>query len=173
MTSGEGEVFGVAADVRIHEHRRKRNLNSNEFVGVIDDDLHVDPSMLQKYCFASPSSAAVDFVTVLAAVRFADRAVKRRHSVAWARRIQLSIPVSDTRRWSSSRVLSRLHDCLNYLTGDIWQLEFSKRRSVSKFLSAGHTPHLVPPPDAPYVGIPYSDGLDSYAQATLLRDREP
>jgi 7-cyano-7-deazaguanine synthase in queuosine biosynthesis len=173
MTSGANEVFGVAAQVEILERRPKRSRAAGQFVAVLDSDLRVDPSMLERYCFASPNKTAVDFVTVLAAVRFADRAVKRRHSLAWARKIVLVVPVFDLRLWSSSRVIDELRGCLGYLTGDIWEFEFTRRQKASKLLGPGHTPHIVRPPEGSYVGIPYSDGLDSYAQAKLLLNREP
>lgn len=161
----------VSATVRLIESESKR-AETADHTAVLGIDIHVDASLLEKYCFASPSKEAVDLVTVLAAARFADRAVKRRHNTGWGRVLAVTVPVFDVAGWSKRSTQAKLEDCLSYLTGDTWEFSFTKRRS-GKRLAPGHTGHLIEIPKGDYVGVPYSNGLDSYAQARLLSHREP
>jgi hypothetical protein len=167
----EGAPFSVKATVRLAESGSKGK-SDVDYVGVIGSDIRVDPSMLETYCFASPSIDAVDLVTVMGGVRLADRAIKRRHVDGWGRAIHLVVPVFDVDRWSRSSTQNALEVCLSYLTGDAWSFTFLKRRK-GKRLTMGHSDHVVKMPDGEYIGVPYSDGLDSYAQARLLSEREP
>ena len=172
MMASHSELFGSSGNVRIVERRRRGRVSNGEYVARIDEDLIVDPSMLEQYCFASPTSKALDLVTVLSAVRFADRAVRRRLSNAWPRKIEVTVPVLDLQAWTRAKVTELLEECLGYLTGDQWKFDFIRRTRSPSTLKVGHTPHVVSLPKAAYVSIPYSDGLDSYAQATLLASRE-
>ena len=38
------------------------------------------------------------------------------------------IPVHEPKRWKNEAVSNALHDLLNFLTGDRWQIEFTKRK---------------------------------------------
>lgn len=70
----------------------------------------------------------LDFLVIGTSVYFADKHVSRKiHSQdSWTREIELTISVYELELWNSSK-----HDLqlmLNFLTGDIWNIEFIKRK---------------------------------------------
>jgi 7-cyano-7-deazaguanine synthase in queuosine biosynthesis len=92
----------------------------------------------------------------------ADRSL-RRPARRWGRRITLQLPVHDVQHWSTTSVVVTLVEALNFLTGDLWTLDFKPRK------------HPAPSPlqrplrlvaDAKAV-MPFSDGLDSWAVAII------
>ena len=98
-----------------------------------------------------------------AAVEYGDR-VQRRPVLKWQREIELRIPVHDPDRWNDQRVADTLHDVLEFLTGDQWQITFYKRSQP-----------LNPPRQGQFnlkdginAVIPFSDGMDSRAVAGLM-----
>ena len=101
----------------------------------------------------------VDFVRLAALVFFADRTVPRPRG--WLRQLDLDIAVSDPDRWSGrAETLAAL---LNALTGDVWQLRFSRRREPT----AGTRAEA---PDASRVVL-FSGGADS-ASGALISDHD-
>ena len=121
---------------------------------------------LETYCIAKWEPIVYDAMLVAAAVEFADR-VQRRPQMSWQRDFQLVIPVHDPRHWKSKPVSDALHEVLNFLTGDQWNIEFCKRK---KSVSAPSQGQFNLPADLSAV-IPFSDGLDSRCVAGIL-DRE-
>ena len=116
----------------------------------------------QNICFTNWQPIIFDAFLLAAAVELADK-TRRRSAYSWHRQIELRIPVHDPERWNDKRVLNSLHDALNFLTGDQWQVTFSGR-SASE----------APPPQCRFnlparltAVMPFSDGLDSRA---LWRD---
>jgi hypothetical protein len=98
-----------------------------------------------------------------AAVEFSDRAIKR-PSRGWTRQIELRIPVHDPARWNKPDVFNSLHEALEFLTGDLWKVEFIKRMKTElppaqESLQLRRSTKAV---------IAYSDGMDSRAVAGLL-----
>ena len=118
---------------------------------------------LESYCIAKWEPVVYDALLVAAAVEFADR-TQRRPSLSWQRDFQLMIPVHEPERWNNKAVLDALHDVLNFLTGDRWQMEFCKRK---KPLSAPTQQQFSLPSGLTAV-IPYSDGMDSRCVAGIL-----
>lgn len=130
---------------------------------VIGRNVIVDPQVLSAYCFRSITSRIADLVLLAGVVAFADKIVKRRHSVAWRREIDVTIPVCEPEFWQQKKLAHALHDTLGFLTGDTWHFTFSHRRQPLEVasqptLSLGQSPVVV---------MPYSDGLDSFAAARL------
>lgn len=121
---------------------------------------------LETYCIAKWEPVAYDAMLVAAAVEFADK-VQRRPQMSWQRGLQLVIPVHDPRHWNSKPVSDALHEVLNFLTGDRWNIEFCRRK---KSVSAPPQGQFNLPADLNAV-IPFSDGLDSRCVAGIL-DRE-
>ena len=120
---------------------------------------------LHEYCFSAPTGISHDIASLLGAVRLADRGFVRHHSRAWERTLEIELPVYELSTWRTQAVTNSLEDCLKYLTGDQWSFRFVKRRR--KPATAGQV-HLVSSPDVPRVFVPFSHGLDSYAQSELL-----
>ncbi|MFM0758090.1 hypothetical protein [Paraburkholderia strydomiana] len=148
-----------------------RRRSSKAQIVHLSQEIRVRPEALAEYCFSKPDALAYDLMTVIGAVTYADLTLVRRHSQGWSRRLELEIPVYDISRWSSSAESSLTH-CLNYLTGDIWSFRFVKRQG-----------EVEAPPQDPLgrglsenrsrVFVPFSHGLDSFAQVRLLQQAEP
>jgi hypothetical protein len=118
---------------------------------------------LETYCFTNWEPVVYDALLVAAAVEFADR-IQHRSALKWNRQLQLRIPVHDPDLWNDGKVSATLHNALNFLTGDQWQISFRER---TKPLDAVQQQRLELPVGITTV-IPFSDGLDSRAVAGLM-----
>ncbi|MET3916834.1 hypothetical protein ABID97_003616 [Variovorax sp. OAS795] len=138
---------------------------------VVDEEIGINTRLLQDYCFTPPTPFTYDLMTVVAAVRCADRQFTRSMSEGWSRRLTLEVPVFDTTLWRQSKTKALLAQTLSYLTGDEWVFEFRARRRKFRMPHDGYLA-LTPNPSTRF--IPYSHGLDSFAQLRLLQhaDRE-
>jgi hypothetical protein len=134
----------------------------------IQHEIRVSADLLEEYCFAKPTSVGYDLMTVAGAIKYADRAFTRHHAQSWSRSIKLQIPVLDKATWQKPNVADCLRDCLTYLTGDDWQFSFTQRRKEppepTRLIGLHHAKE--------HIFIPYSHGLDSFAQLRLLESRE-
>ena len=127
----------------------------------------IDARNLERYCFKADDQLLVDLTAVLAAVRSVDRSEIRQHSIGWRRELSIDVAVARLDLWRRPEVLAALLDALNYLTADNWSANFVKRH---KRKPGPSQTHLVSLPPQARVFMPYSNGLDSYAIATELRD---
>ena len=126
-------------------------------------DLRFSTAGLQSYAFARWEPVVHDAMILAAAVEFADRSTKR-PALGWTRKIELRVPVHEPDRWSAPAVLDALHDALQFLTGDVWAIEFAQRKSTAL---APSQEHLQLPVKTEAV-IAYSDGMDSRAVAGIM-----
>lgn len=129
----------------------------------INQHVAFNTSRLESYCFVDWQPVVFDAMLVAGAVEFADR-ILRRSAYRWDREIELRIPVHEPDRWNDRKVLKSLHDSLDFLTGDRWEISFTARSAPT-----------VPPsqfqleiPQGLTSVIPFSDGLDSRAVAGLM-----
>lgn len=129
----------------------------------IDENIRFSTDDLETYCFAEWNPIVYDALLVAAAVEFGDR-TQRRPSMKWEREIELRIPVHDPDRWNDSGVSDVLHDALDFLTGDRWQITFYKRCHPPS--SPRQLPFALP--EGLSAVIPFSDGLDSRIVAGLM-----
>ena len=132
----------------------------------IDEHLKFDAKGLATYCLTDWDTTVYDAFVVAAAVQFCDHTA-RRSSTGWGRDMALRVPVHDLDRWGSPDVSRALHDALAFLTGDRWRMDFAARRGCSVTTPGP----LLEIDDSPCVVMPFSDGLDSYVAARLLRLR--
>jgi 7-cyano-7-deazaguanine synthase in queuosine biosynthesis len=130
----------------------------------IGENLQFSPEPLASYFFAEWEPIIFDALLVAAAVEFCDK-VKRRSVLHWAREIELRVPVHDPQIWARNDVSQNLHEALEFLTGDRWQIEFSKRR---KSVARPQQGLFNLPSTEELAVIPFSEGLDSRAVAGLL-----
>lgn len=126
-------------------------------------DLRFSTEGLQSYAFARWEPVIHDAMIVAAAIEYADRTT-RRPALGWTRKIDLRVPVHEPDRWSAPSVLDGLHDALQFLTGDIWTIEFV-RRSGKALAPSQENLQLPVKTDAV---IAYSDGMDSRAVAGIM-----
>lgn len=151
--------------VRLSEHEESQS-KPGLIVRKLDDRISFETKHLHEYCYRAPTALSHDIATLLGGVRIADRGFARHHSKTWRRELHLELPVYQLQTWRSPDVVESLQDCLQYLTGDRWSFQFVKRRRKS--LMTGQI-HVVASPVAPRVFVPFSHGLDSYAQSELIR----
>lgn len=106
-----------------------------------------------------PEEIGLDLLIVAAHVYAADTRISRKTESqdTWTREIRLIIPVSDISIWN--KVFTLLVELLNFLTGDIWEIEFRQRPET--FVS------IIPQrqedqPKPPFTKLQlFSGGLDS------------
>jgi Queuosine biosynthesis protein QueC len=160
--------FGRTGIVRVVERQVPPVLGVKTLV--VDEEVGVDARLLLHYCYSQPNPFTYDLMTVVAAARAADREFSRVHSEAWARKLTVEVPVYDVELWRSSKTQALLTQTLCYLTGDEWEFDFKARRRRFK-------PPQEPPLRLTNVTksrfLPYSHGLDSFAQLSLLQARDP
>lgn len=106
-----------------------------------------------------PSAIATDLLVLAAHVHAADTRIARstQSQDSWTREIRVVVPVSNIITWDKTKVV--LRRALNFLTGDLWTIEF---RPLPNSL-----PDVRPTGTLPLEGIPFdgvslfSGGLDS------------
>lgn len=112
-----------------------------------------------------PTELAIDLLVLAAHVQAADTHISRETESqdSWTREIRIIVPVSDVEKWSNAT--SELQRCLNFLTGDLWNIHFWKRPEEH--------PYPKPKSSLP-IGLPFdsvslfSGGLDSLIGAIDL-----
>jgi 7-cyano-7-deazaguanine synthase in queuosine biosynthesis len=133
---------------------------------LVDEEIGIDTQLLQDYCFAPPTGFTYDLMTVVAAARCADREFTRAMSEGWSRQLTVAIPVYEIGLWGHTKTTELLAQTLSYLTGDEWIFKFRARRSRFR---EPHENYLALDPNRSTRFIPYSHGLDSFAQLRLLQ----
>lgn len=154
-----------SAHVVVSESQHLEATSDDSIYVTLRDNYHLRLDALTDFCCADTSPLGADLAVVLAAVRDADKRVHRFHSIGWQRNIRLDVPVYELQKWRQPEVQAAMRDCLQYLTGDSWDVHFYKRRK--KFTSATQRPLGIQPRDN-VAFMPFSHGLDSYAQLVLL-----
>jgi hypothetical protein len=158
MTNTDAELPEVKVNVIEHGSTPRRHwLNCR-----IGTHLQLRTDDLAAYFFAGWEPILFDTLLLAAAVEFCDR-VKKRPTLRWGRLICLRLPVHDLATWQRANVRNSLRNALEYLTGDIWQIEFIQRKTNAPAPQQG----LLSLEDKIAV-IPFSEGLDSRAVAGLM-----
>jgi len=129
-------------------------------------DIRFSSAGLESYLFAGWNDDVFDALLVAAAVEFCDRR-RVRPALGWGRKFELLIPVHDADKWNARPVKAALIDALEFLTGDQWSFEFTKRKMAE---SPVRQVTLPLPPEMRAV-IAFSTGLDSRAVAGLLSNK--
>lgn len=130
----------------------------------IGEHLRFSSEPLASYFFAQWEPVLFDALLLAAAVEFCDK-IKRRPALKWTREIELRIPVHDPALWTRHEIAESLNKTLQFLTGDRWKIEFSKRKKEVAPPQQGQ--FNLPPVQLPVV-IPFSEGLDSRSVAGLM-----
>lgn len=110
-----------------------------------------------------PSETGVDLLVLAAHVHAADTRISRKSESqdGWTREIRLVVPVSDPDRWGT--VASIFVQLLNFLTGDLWKVEFRARPLQFDRVTL-ERPALVVNPVFDDLAL-FSGGLDSLVGA--------
>lgn len=120
-----------------------------------------------------PSAIAIDLLVLAAHVQAADTRVSRitQSQDSWTRELRLVVPVSDVEVWR--KATSTLTRALDFLTGDLWTIEF---RPLPNDLPSIIPTGTLPLEGAPFDGVSlFSGGLDSLIGAVdmLQGDKTP
>ena len=132
----------------------------------IGKNIILETDSLASYFLAKWEPIVFDALLVAAGVEFCDK-VKRRPKLGWGRVFELRVPVSDPERWKSPKVHDALIDAVQFLTGDVWEITFVKRRKVLE--TPQETFHLSL--NGELAVLPFSEGLDSRAVAGLMAEK--
>ena len=130
----------------------------------VDSVLDIEFSTLYDRC-KIPDSVILDFFFLASVVYGVDKLVSREKTDdRWTRTLELSVPVSDSEKWSS--VKDDIETCLSFLTGDIWTIHFTDRQhELYRPKQRKRRRRNVPPhADASTVCL-FSGGLDSLVGA--------
>jgi Queuosine biosynthesis protein QueC len=128
----------------------------------IDEHLSFDTAEMESFFFAEWEPVLYDAFLLAAAAEFCD-ITQRRPVLRWGRDIHLHLPVHEPERWQQVDVIRALHDALDFLTGDRWQVTVYARQQPAPqprqgLFRLGHDKSAV---------IPFSKGLDSWIVAGL------
>lgn len=130
---------------------------------VLGKDIRSQPSQIARHCLVDHRGISEDVATIAEGLALADRLFPRRRGSSWAREIALKIPVFELATFRKCDVVDALGDAIHFLTGDRWNIQFVQRSGQPISQS------LLPFQKVEYRFVtPYSDGLDSFAQAALL-----
>lgn len=136
---------------------------SSTVSAVLGETIRTNPTPIARHCLKELAPVSEDLATLVEAVALADRIQTRLLTEGWARRFALSIPVFEKEIFSKTTIADALRDVLGFLTGDAWEIEFTKRSDnpiAERYLALSD--------DQPKFVVPFSDGLDSFAQVAFL-----
>lgn len=100
-------------------------LRSHDFVG--GRDFQINHRAISEAIMRPLTSRMVDLLRISASIYFLDRLIPRdrRHGPrGWIRTISYSLEVQEPDFWTASPVRELLHEALNFVSGDRWNLEF-------------------------------------------------
>ncbi len=137
---------------------------------LLGTDVKIKSEALYQYCVRNMEAVDFDLFNLIAAIAYADRKSRRCRGAAWERSIKITLRVHDPKHWKSQPVMDTLLDCLSFLTGDNWHFNFLPRK-LKATLPVNKS--IFQLPEGRYMAMPYSDGLDSFAQAQLLKIENP
>lgn len=157
---------GKAASLRLDRHLNADFREDGGAALAVSPALAIDQERIARFCLSADTALTQDLIILCGAIWWADRKVTRKRATAWARRLELTVPVFEPATLTAAApALARL---LRYLTGDEWIIGFEARcdtpMRVQGLPFAGARPAAV---------MPFSDGLDSFAQYLLLRAEHP
>lgn len=115
-----------------------------------------------------PSTTGIDLLVLAAHVQAADTRISRdsESQDSWTREIRLVVPVTDPDTWA--KAAPTIKRALDFLTGDIWSVEFRPKPEKAPAAPAGTLPIQGVPFDEVTL---FSGGLDSLIGAIDLLER--
>jgi 7-cyano-7-deazaguanine synthase in queuosine biosynthesis len=135
--------------------------SSTDCVVVIGRDIRTSPERIAKFYIAAHEPIYEDLATLVESMAYLDRLVVRRRADGWGRQLSIQLPVYEHSQFQRGAAAEALKDAAGFLTGDRWCFEFVARkkrlpnRQSNLPLQHAAISHVVP----------FSDGLDSFAQA--------
>jgi 7-cyano-7-deazaguanine synthase in queuosine biosynthesis len=132
-------------------------------IAVLGRDIRTSPEKIARYCVTGREPIYEDLATLVESMAFWDRRIVRRRTEGWPRELAIQVPVYEYGQFQHGAIVEALTDAARFLTGDQWRFEFVARK--------GPAPSRQGVLDLPRVAmkhvVPFSDGLDSFAQVQL------
>lgn len=153
------------ANIFLLEEEAVPQKSDNSLYCQLGTDIVILYDELRNLCLRHLEARDLDLLVVAAAVAFADRNVTR-YGRCWSRIMNVTIPVHEKERWTNQVVSSALSNTLGYLTGDIWNFSFVRRKKTDPNVGQLFLERLI---QGDFVLVPYSGGLDSFAASRLLK----
>ncbi|NBB53386.1 hypothetical protein GVN24_34470 [Rhizobium sp. CRIBSB] len=138
---------------------------SEPIFAVLGETIRTNPKPIAQHCLKILAPVSEDLATIVEGVALADRMKTRLLTEGWSRHLELDIPVFELGVFNRGEIQTALCDALGFLTGDDWNINFTQRTDkpmAERYLRLSQKPvsHVVP----------FSEGLDSFAQVALLED---
>jgi 7-cyano-7-deazaguanine synthase in queuosine biosynthesis len=134
-----------------------------DHVAILGSDIRTSPERIADYCVTRHQPIYEDLATLVEGMAYWDRLIVRRRACGWARRLPIQIPVYEHKQFQRSAVVESLADTAWFLTGDHWSVEFVARKAPPP---VRQNKLALPQATVRHV-VPFSDGLDSFAQVQL------
>ena len=122
----------------------------------------LDQACFGDHLLAALSPRMIDLLRIATSIYVIDSIAgrdRRSEWLGWSRTLRVKIEVFDHDFWGQDQVRSLLAECLDFLGGDFWELDFTAGRADESPPNTG----LLPFGDAPPLICLYSGGLDSAA----------
>jgi hypothetical protein len=129
-------------------------------VAILGRAIRISPERIANYCITRHEPIYEDLATLVESMAYWDRRIVRRRAGGWARHMSIQLPVYEHSQLQRAAAVEALTEAAWFLTGDQWSFEFVARlvpapvRQGKLPLSQAAVRHVVP----------FSDGLDSFAQ---------
>ncbi len=132
-------------------------------VVVLGRDIRTSSEKIARYCVMGREPIYEDLAVLVESMAYLDRLVPRRRAGGWARQLSIQVPVYEHGQFQRAGAIRALADAAWFLTGDLWSFEFVARKGPAPCRQS----NLALPHGAIRHVIPFSDGLDSFAQVQL------
>ena len=137
--------------------------SSADHIAVPGRDIRTSPEKIARYCVTEHEPIYEDLATLVESMAFWDRRIVRRRAEGWMRELPIQVPVYELGQFQRAAIVEALTDAARFLTGDQWSFDFvarkrpaPRRQGVLRMSQA-----------AMKSVVPFSDGLDSFAQVRL------
>lgn len=140
--------------------RVTEDASSDTQVAVLGRDIRTSSERIAHYCVMTHEPVYEDLVTLVESMAFWDRRIVRRRTEGWTREISIQVPVYEHAQFQRAAAIEALAEAARFLTGDKWSFEFVARKGPAPSRQGA----LILPQAAIRHVVPFSDGLDSFAQ---------
>jgi 7-cyano-7-deazaguanine synthase in queuosine biosynthesis len=141
----------------------EKALTGTDQVAVLGRDIRTSSERIARYCVMLHEPVYEDLATLVESMAFLDRRIVRRRTQGWTRALSIQVPVYEHGQVRRAAAVKSLAETAWYLTGDRWSFEFVARNSPAPSRQGA----LALPQAAMKHVVPFSDGLDSFAQVRL------
>jgi 7-cyano-7-deazaguanine synthase in queuosine biosynthesis len=136
---------------------------TGDHVAILGRDIRTSPEKIAQYLVTQHEPIYEDLATLVESMAYWDRRIVRRRSLGWAREMPIQVPLFEHSQFLRTPAVEALAEAARFLTGDRWSFEFLPRKGPAP----GRQSTLPLPRDKIKHVVPFSDGLDSFAQVQL------